>query len=127
MGVTGSKAEAQEESPGNQEDIRNTEFQHHLGEDGAEITASLTRIGIETAGLALGWLPEAARERIRHTAGNTLRGLALGPYILGGVLEVAAREVETYNEMEDLGVRKQTDDTSVESGEGTSSDSGATG
>lgn len=65
------------------------------------------RLGLEAAATPLAWLPDETRGQLRQSAGEALRGLAVGPRILSGALEELAREVEVPLEESDLGSRRR--------------------
>jgi len=65
------------------------------------------RLGLEAAATPLAWLPEETRGQLRQSAGEALRGLAVGPRVLSGALEELAREVEVPLEESDLGTRRR--------------------
>ncbi|HKJ88478.1 MAG TPA: hypothetical protein VKA48_08220 [Gammaproteobacteria bacterium] len=76
-------------------------------QDATDLAARMARLGLEAAATPLSWLPEPAREQIRHRASETLRGLAVGPRVLSGIMEEVAREVQAPLEESHLGSRRE--------------------
>lgn len=76
-------------------------------QDATELATRFTRLGLEAAAAPLAWLPDPAREQLRHTAADVLRGVAAGPRVLSGVLDEVAREIEVPMEESDLGSRRR--------------------
>ncbi|KPV39256.1 hypothetical protein AN478_13395 [Thiohalorhabdus denitrificans] len=76
-------------------------------QDATDLATRAARLGLEAAATPLSWLPGPARESLRHNAANALRGLAVGPRILSGILEEVAREVQVPLEESHLGSRRE--------------------
>ncbi|HKJ70734.1 MAG TPA: hypothetical protein VKA55_03195 [Gammaproteobacteria bacterium] len=86
-------------------------------QDAADLATRFARLGLEAAAAPLAWLPDPARDQLRHSAGDALRGLAVAPRVLSGILDELAREVEVPMEESDLGSRRR-----AEAGERTTGD-----
>ncbi|MFA9462416.1 hypothetical protein [Thiohalorhabdus methylotrophus] len=76
-------------------------------QEATDLATRLARLGLETAATPLTWLPGPAREHLRHNAASALRGLAVGPRVLSGILEEVAREVQVPLEESHLGSRRR--------------------
>ncbi|MFP4560495.1 MAG: hypothetical protein ACLFRB_08945 [Thiohalorhabdus sp.] len=76
-------------------------------QDATELATRAARLGLEAAATPLSWLPGPAREGLRHGAANALRGLAVGPRVLSGILEEVAREVQVPLEESHLASRRE--------------------
>ncbi|MEF8793808.1 hypothetical protein [Thiohalorhabdus sp.] len=111
----GSRTEAEEESTFD----ASCAFQ-----EATDFASRFTRLGLEAAATPLAWLPDPAREQLRHTAGEALRGLAVAPRVVSGVLDELAREVEVPVEETDLGSRRRAESGEDGSAESTGKESG---
>lgn len=76
-------------------------------QDATDFATRFARLGLEAAATPLAWLPTPAREQLRHSAGDALRGLAVAPRVLSGILDELARDVEVPMEESDLGSRRR--------------------
>ena len=102
---------ASEEAEGPREDTHTThEDRAEAGcsfQETAHFAERFARLGLEAAATPLSWLPDPAREQLRHRAAGALRGLAVGPRVLSGILDEVAREVEVPMGESDLGRRRR--------------------
>lgn len=87
-------------------------------QEATDFATRFARLGLEAAATPLAWLPDPAREQLRHTAGEALRGLAVAPRVVSGVLDELAREVEVPVEETDLGSRRRAEAEEEASGQG---------
>jgi hypothetical protein len=76
-------------------------------QDATDFATRFARLGLEAAAAPLAWLPDPAREQLRHSASDALRGLAVAPRVLSGVLDELAREVDMPMAESDLGSRRR--------------------
>lgn len=76
-------------------------------QEASDWATRFARLGLEAAATPLAWLPDETRGQLRQSAGEALRGLAVGPRVLSGALEELAREVEVPLEDSDLGSRRR--------------------
>ena len=76
-------------------------------QDATDFATRFARLGLEAAAAPLAWLPDPAREQLRHSAGDALRGLAVAPRVLSGILDELAREVDVPMAESDLGSRRR--------------------
>ena len=76
-------------------------------QDATDFATRFARLGLEAAAAPLAWLPDPAREQLRHSASDALRGLAVAPRVLSGILDELAREVDVPMEESDLGSRRR--------------------
>ena len=93
-------------------------------QEATDFATRFARLGLEAAATPLAWLPDPAREQLRHTAGEALRGLAVAPRVVSGVLDELAREVEVPMEETDLGSRRRAEAEEEGLGEGTGREGG---
>jgi hypothetical protein len=92
----------------NDEDTEHRAGEERCGvQDAAEMAERFARLGLEAAATPLSWLPDPAREQLRHRAAGALRGLAVAPRVLSGILDEVAREVEVPMRETDLGSRRR--------------------
>jgi hypothetical protein len=86
-------------------------------QDATDLATRFARLGLEAAAAPLAWLPDPAREQLRHSASDALRGLAVAPRVLSGILDELAREVDVPMEESDLGSRRREAEAGPESGD----------
>jgi hypothetical protein len=114
-------AMASEEAEGPREDTHTThEDRSEAGcsfQETAHFAERFARLGLEAAATPLSWLPDPARQQLRHRAAGALRGLAVAPRVLSGLLDEVAREVEVPMRESDLGHRRQETEKHEETGE----------
>jgi len=87
-------------------------------QEATDFATRFARLGLEAAATPLAWLPDSARDQLRHTTGEALRGLAVAPRVVSGVLDELAREVEVPMAETDLGSRRRAEGEPEGSGEG---------
>jgi len=85
-------------------------------QDATDLATRFARLGLEAAAAPLAWLPDPVREQMRHSASDALRGLAVGPRVLSGVLDELAREVDVPMAESDLGSRRRAEAESDRAG-----------
>ncbi len=76
-------------------------------QDTTDLATRFVRLGLEVASLPLTLLPENLQEQARHGAADVLRGAAVVPRVLSGVLDEVAREVEVPLEESNLESRRR--------------------
>ena len=111
MGSEDARPEPGEETMENPREEPGCHFQ-----EAAALAERAARLGLEAAAVPLAFLPGRAREQLRHRAAGTLRGLAVGPRILSGILDEVARDVEVPMAESDLGTRRREETSTSRSG-----------
>lgn len=76
-------------------------------QEASEVATRFARLGLEAAAVPLSFLPATAREHLRHSAADTLHGLAVAPRVAYGIMEEVARDIETPVADSDLGSRQR--------------------